>query len=312
MVTNATGYWAPGLLLNQSIPPLQHLPLLTSFHHQLPTGLNWTAFSIHFQEAIEVKGFWGHFDGTTVMQLRAHLPQLKTMLQSISGWKMSIVWRLCLFTITLTTLWSEYTWKLPWKINGIWLSRTFSFYGLEVPADKGNIHEFLDELWVEKEMLSHLWCCYQWQGLLLHHYHFHSLSPLQLCIESACKCNCIPQHRWSTLTSWLHWSLRNMITIFPSAPGIWLQNPWRLMTKTRLCLHHQVVKWSGSVNFMVCAGIVERRVILRISALSLWKMWRTTHQRTAALPMLLLNLIQKMGLPFLLEASGNLIVISLT
>jgi hypothetical protein len=32
----------------------------------LPTGLNWTAFSIRFKEAIEAKGFWGHFDGTSL------------------------------------------------------------------------------------------------------------------------------------------------------------------------------------------------------------------------------------------------------
>src|SRR5438552_2017063 len=31
----------------------------------LATGLNWTAFSLRFQEAIDVKGFWGHFDGST-------------------------------------------------------------------------------------------------------------------------------------------------------------------------------------------------------------------------------------------------------
>ena len=31
----------------------------------LPTGLNWTVFSIRFQETIEAKGFWGHFDGTS-------------------------------------------------------------------------------------------------------------------------------------------------------------------------------------------------------------------------------------------------------
>ena len=29
------------------------------------TGLNWTIFSVHFQDAIEAKGFWGHFDGTS-------------------------------------------------------------------------------------------------------------------------------------------------------------------------------------------------------------------------------------------------------
>jgi hypothetical protein len=31
----------------------------------LPIGLNWTVFSIRFQETIEAKGFWGHFDGTS-------------------------------------------------------------------------------------------------------------------------------------------------------------------------------------------------------------------------------------------------------
>jgi hypothetical protein len=31
--------------------------------------LNWTAFSIRFKEAIEAKGFWGHFDGTSLKLL---------------------------------------------------------------------------------------------------------------------------------------------------------------------------------------------------------------------------------------------------
>jgi hypothetical protein len=30
----------------------------------LLTGLNWTAFSMHFEDAICVKGLWGHFDGS--------------------------------------------------------------------------------------------------------------------------------------------------------------------------------------------------------------------------------------------------------
>ncbi|KAF8809603.1 hypothetical protein BYT27DRAFT_7021819, partial [Phlegmacium glaucopus] len=29
------------------------------------TGLNWAIFSVRFQDAVEAKGFWGHFDGTT-------------------------------------------------------------------------------------------------------------------------------------------------------------------------------------------------------------------------------------------------------
>jgi len=37
----------------------------------MPTGVNWTAFSIRFEEAIEAKGFWGHFDGNTPCPVRA-------------------------------------------------------------------------------------------------------------------------------------------------------------------------------------------------------------------------------------------------
>src|SRR6266850_6489293 len=29
-----------------------------------PSGLNWAIFSLRFQDAMEAKGFWGHFDGT--------------------------------------------------------------------------------------------------------------------------------------------------------------------------------------------------------------------------------------------------------
>jgi len=28
------------------------------------SGLNWAVFLLHFQDAIEAKGYWGHFDGT--------------------------------------------------------------------------------------------------------------------------------------------------------------------------------------------------------------------------------------------------------
>jgi len=29
------------------------------------TGLNWAIFLVHFRDAVNAKGFWGHFDGTT-------------------------------------------------------------------------------------------------------------------------------------------------------------------------------------------------------------------------------------------------------
>jgi len=30
-----------------------------------PSGLNWAIFSLRFQDAVEAKGYWGHFDGST-------------------------------------------------------------------------------------------------------------------------------------------------------------------------------------------------------------------------------------------------------
>ena len=30
------------------------------------TGLNWAIFSVHFEDVIQAKGFWGHFDGTSL------------------------------------------------------------------------------------------------------------------------------------------------------------------------------------------------------------------------------------------------------
>ena len=29
------------------------------------TGMNWAIFSVCFQDSVEAKGFWGHFNGTT-------------------------------------------------------------------------------------------------------------------------------------------------------------------------------------------------------------------------------------------------------
>ena len=32
-----------------------------------PAGTNWTIFLFRFQDAVDAKGFWGHFDGTSVL-----------------------------------------------------------------------------------------------------------------------------------------------------------------------------------------------------------------------------------------------------
>ena len=42
--------------LSDSLP--SSIPKLDS------TGLNWAIFSVRFQDAVEAKGFWGHFDSS--------------------------------------------------------------------------------------------------------------------------------------------------------------------------------------------------------------------------------------------------------
>ena len=37
-----------------------------------PTGSNWTVFLFRFQDAVDAKGFWGHFNG------KLALPTLST------------------------------------------------------------------------------------------------------------------------------------------------------------------------------------------------------------------------------------------
>ena len=39
--------------------------LLLSVPKLNASGLNWAVFSLRFQDAIEAKGYWGHFDGTS-------------------------------------------------------------------------------------------------------------------------------------------------------------------------------------------------------------------------------------------------------
>jgi len=42
------------------------------------TGLNWAIFSVRFQDAVEAKGFWGHFDGSEVRPVPSPAPAAAT------------------------------------------------------------------------------------------------------------------------------------------------------------------------------------------------------------------------------------------
>jgi hypothetical protein len=37
-----------------------------------PSGENWAIFLLCFQDAVEAKGFWGHFDGTVTKPVPAN------------------------------------------------------------------------------------------------------------------------------------------------------------------------------------------------------------------------------------------------
>jgi hypothetical protein len=40
-----------------------------------PAGTNWTVFLFRFQDAIDAKGFWDHFDGSSPMPTMSILPK---------------------------------------------------------------------------------------------------------------------------------------------------------------------------------------------------------------------------------------------
>ena len=64
--------YGPQHSLLQYIVPMSTTALTTtnllpsSVPELMPTGLNWTTFAMHFQDAIETKGLWGYFDGTAI------------------------------------------------------------------------------------------------------------------------------------------------------------------------------------------------------------------------------------------------------
>jgi hypothetical protein len=51
----------------------------------LPNGLNWTASSMCFQDAVEAKGLWGHFEGTST-QLAVSTPPAAGEEEALAQW----------------------------------------------------------------------------------------------------------------------------------------------------------------------------------------------------------------------------------
>ena len=143
------------------------------------SGINWAIFSVHFEDAIEAKGFWGHFDGmglhpsvvpvsvtdsdgnTTTRALT------ETELAAVKKWDKyersakSLLTQKILDS-TLMRLHNKHTVREWWEAivseyteKGAYAQMDLHGRFLESKCpDKGNVREFLDNLRVKREELA--------------------------------------------------------------------------------------------------------------------------------------------------------------
>ena len=51
-----------------------------------PAGTNWTVFLFRFEDAVNAKGFWGHFDGSSTKP-EIDTPSTEQQLAALSQWE---------------------------------------------------------------------------------------------------------------------------------------------------------------------------------------------------------------------------------
>ena len=155
-------------LLSDSLP--SSIPKLDA------SGLNWAIFSVRFQDAIEAKGFWSHFDGTgsrpsadSVSTTDADgkvtvSPPSETDLAAVDKWDKDEHSAKSLLTqkildSTLMRVHTKRTVKERWEAivaeyteKGAYAQTDLRGRFLESKCpDKGNVREFLDGLRVKRE-----------------------------------------------------------------------------------------------------------------------------------------------------------------
>ena len=131
-----------------------------------PAGTDWTVFKFRFEDAIDAKGFWGHFDGTSTCPVPSN-PPADHQLAAKSQWekdkrssKSLLTQKLLDLTMVLihskTTVkerWDEvmkeYSAKSEYARTGL----RAKFLGMKC-TDKGGVREFLEGLRLKKEELS--------------------------------------------------------------------------------------------------------------------------------------------------------------
>ena len=132
------------------------------------SGMNWAIFAIRFQDAVEAKGFWGHFDGTEPTPAAA-TPSAPTAVEktAINAWEKDE--RLAKFLLTqkfpdstLMRIHSKMTVKQWWDAIVYQYNKKGMFAQTEMCAkfldlkcpEKGDVCEFLDSLRTKREELA--------------------------------------------------------------------------------------------------------------------------------------------------------------
>lgn len=141
-------------LLPSSVPKLE------------ASGLNWTIFKLRFQDALDAKGFWGHFDGTSVCPVTSS-PPTQLQAEAVATWNKNERTAKSLLTqkipdSALILIHSHKLVKDRWAAIVAEYSAKGVFAQTELRSqflrskcpEKGNIREFLDQLRVEREKLA--------------------------------------------------------------------------------------------------------------------------------------------------------------
>jgi len=142
------------------------------------TGLNWATFSVRFQDAIEAKGFWGHFDGSERRPVESvatttaegdEAAQVKVakelVVQQLQRDKnersVKSLLTQKIADSTLMRVHSKNTVKECWDAIVVEYTSKGAYAQTDLHkkvmdmrcADKGNVREFLDDLRVKREEL---------------------------------------------------------------------------------------------------------------------------------------------------------------
>lgn len=133
----------------------------------MPMGMNWTAFSIRFEEAIDAKGLWGHFDGTTPRPVLAVSPPTQTESDEMAKWDRDEKTVKALLThqipdSTLIHIHAKFLLKDRWDLITVEYTQKGAFVQADLRTrfmksqcpEKGSIQELLDSLQVKWEELA--------------------------------------------------------------------------------------------------------------------------------------------------------------